>query len=294
VAVYKRTYKVYQGAMTPAWSRFAVLSRYSLSALFDTRLFTAYFVICFLPILIGTAYIYIVHSQTAQYLLNVRLNGAFGINNLWFATFLQIQTGMGFFMVAWAAPGMITRDFANQALQLYFSRPLSRAEYILGKAAVLATLLSCITWIPGLLLFGLQAQLAGNGWGWQNLFLAVAIFVSSWLWIAVISLLALALSVFVRWRIAATGLIVAFIFVLPGFAEAFNFILRTRWGHLLNLGYVIRVVWAHLFRINPRHLGTRFLQEIPLWSAWAAILTTCLVSVLLLNRRLKAREVERR
>jgi ABC-2 type transport system permease protein len=292
MAVYKRTYKVYRGALTPAWSRFGVLTRYSLSTLFDSKLFTAYALLCLLPFLGGIAQIYLTHSSTAQLLLGVRFNG-FRLNNTWFATLLNIQAGFGFIMVAWAAPGMVTRDFANQALQLYFSRPLSRAEYILGKFSVLGILLSCVTWVPLLVLFSLEAQMEGNGWGWSNFYLVGSILVSSWLWIAVISLLALALSVTVKWRIAATGLIIAVFFVLPGFGNVFDHILGTNWGHLINLVYVMQVVWGHLFHTERglRHL----LQEdlVPLWSAWASIVTTCLVSVLLLNRRLKAREVER-
>jgi len=292
MAVYKRRYKVYEGALTPAWSRFAVLTRYSLSSLFSSRLFTGYFFLCSIPLLVGIAYIYGANSAIVQSMLGIRVNGSWGINSSWFATMLQVQTALGFILIAWAAPGMVTQDFANQALQLYFSRPLSRTEYIVGKIAVLALLLSCITWIPGLLLFGLQAGLSGNGWGWDNLFIAGAIFVSSWLWIAVISLLALALSVFVRWRIAATGLVIGVMFVLPGFGEAIDFTLQTYWGKLLNVSYTIRLVWANLFRIHPRSIGV-FRTDVPVWSAWAAILTTCVISVLLLNRRLKAREVVR-
>lgn len=292
MAVYKRRYKIYRGSLTPAWSRFAVLTRYSLGTMFSSRLFTGYFVICFIPLLVGIAYIYVAHSSIAQAIMGVRSNGSWGINNLWFAAMLQAQTGLGFILVAWAAPGMITRDFANQALQLYFSRPLSRTEYILGKFAVLASLLSCITWVPSLFLFGLEAGLESNGWGWNNLYLAGAIVVSSCLWIAVISLVALALSVFVRWRIAATGLIIAVVFVLPGFAHAFNFVLRTSWGDLLSLPLTTRLVFAHLFRIEPRYIGV-FAGDLPLWSAWASILVTCFISVMLLNRRLKAREVVR-
>ena len=293
MAVYKRTYKVYQGARTPVWSRFAVLTRYSLSTLFDSKFFTAYALFCLLPFLGGIAQIYLAHSQTAQLLLGMRFSSVLRVNNNWFATVLNIQAGFGFILVAWAAPGMITRDFANQALQLYFSRPLSRTEYILGKISVLAVLLSCITWIPLLLLFCLEAQMEGHGWGWSNFYLVGSIFVSSWLWIAVISLLALALSVSVKWRIAATGLIIAVFFLLPGFGQVFDNILGTHWGYLINLIYVMQVVWGHLFRIEPHLRHTLQTDLVPLWSAWASIVTACLVSLLLLNRRLKAREVER-
>lgn len=293
MSVYKRTYKVYRGGLTPAWSRFAVLTRYSLSTIFSARLFTAYFVFCFLPLLVGIGYIYVANNSAVQALMGMHVKGSWGIDAEWFAAILQAQTGLGFILVAWCAPGMVTRDFANQALQLYFSRPLSRAEYILGKFSALALLLSCITWIPGLILFGLQAGLAGAGWGWDKLYVLGAIFVSSWLWICVISLLALALSVFVRWRIAATGLILGVFLVLPGFGEAFNFTLRTHWGKLLDLSYSIRLASMVLFRITPQAVGIRFQSDIPLWSAWAAIFAACFISVLLLNRRLKAREVVR-
>lgn len=293
MAVYKRTYKVYSGSLTPAWSRFTVLMRYSLSTIFSARLFTVYFMLCFAPLLVGIGYIYVANNAAVQALVGIHAKGSWGIDAEWFAAMLAAQTGMGFILVAWCAPGMVTRDFANQALQLYFSRPLSRTEYILGKFSALALLLSCITWVPGLILFGLQAGLAGAGWGWDNLYLLGAIFVSSWLWIAVIALLALALSVFVRWRIAATGLILGVFLVLPGFGEAFNFTLQTHWGKLLDLSYSIRLVWTQLFRTTPQSVGIRFQAGIPLWSAWMAIFVACSISVLLLNRRLKAREVVR-
>ena len=50
----------------------------------------------------------------------------------------------------------------------------------------------------------------------------------------------------------------------------------------------------YLFRVPflnaPRH---RNVQELPLWSAWFMLLAVICVCVLLLNRRLKAREVVR-
>ena len=38
---------------------------------------------------------------------------------------------MGFILAVWGGPGMITKDFANHSVQLYLSRPLSRAEYVI-------------------------------------------------------------------------------------------------------------------------------------------------------------------
>jgi ABC-2 type transport system permease protein len=289
MAVYKRTYKAYHGALTPAWSRFTVLSRYGFSTLFQSRPFTAYTVLCFLPFLIGLAFIYVVNNASVQALLNVQFGRTPLINNNWFLAFLTFEAFMSFVLTAWGAPGTISKDFANHGVQLYLSRPLSRVEYLIGKVSVIAALLSCTTWIPALILFLVQAELHGHGWGWDNLWMAGSIFVAATLWIALVSLLSMALAVWVRWRIAATALMLGIFFVLPGFGVAMNAVLRTNWGLLLNLSYVFSAVWAHLFRIQ----GHGRFDLVPLWSAWASILTFCVISLWLLHRRLKAREVER-
>jgi ABC-2 type transport system permease protein len=291
MAVYKRTYKAYSGALTPAWSRFTVLSRYGLATLFDSRPFTAYTVLCFIPFLFGLCYIYVVNNPTAQAILKIGSDRV-TINNIWFLGFLGIETGMGFILAVWGGPGMITKDFANHSVQLYLSRPLSRAEYLFGKVSVLGSLLSCITWIPALILFFVQAQLQGHGWLWQNLWMAGSIVLASILWIAVISLLSMAVSVWVKWRIAASALMLAVFFVLPILGFATNKILRTEWGRMIDLSYVTTVVWSHLFRLTAtnRHGGN--LDAIPLWAAWASLLSVCAFCFWLLDRKLRAREVE--
>jgi ABC-2 type transport system permease protein len=47
-------------------------------------------------------------------------------------------------------------------LQLYLSKPVTRAEYILGKMSILATFLLGITWLPAVLLLLLQIAFSGN------------------------------------------------------------------------------------------------------------------------------------
>src|SRR5215470_558491 len=242
MAVYKRTYKAYQGALTPAWSRFTVLSRYGLGTLFNSRPFTAYAVLCMVPFLCGLVFIYFVHSSTAQLVFGFRFDQAPLINNHWFIGFMAIEAWMGFLLAAWGGPGNITKDFANHSIQLYLSRPLSRAEYLFGKVSVLAALLSCTTWIPALILFLLQASLQGHGWGWDHLWIAEAIVVGAFLGIAIVSLLSMALAVWVRWRIAASALMFGTFFMLPAFGEIFNAVMRTQWGKLINITYVMMAV----------------------------------------------------
>lgn len=51
------------------------------------------------------------------------------------------------------APPLISQDFRSRAFLLYFSRPLTRIQYILGKAATIVLYLSMITLFPALLLY---------------------------------------------------------------------------------------------------------------------------------------------
>src|SRR4029077_338744 len=294
MAVYKRTYKAYHGPLTPAWSRFTVLSRYGLSTLFNSRPFTAYTVLCFIPFLIGLAYIYFVHSTTAQLVLNARMgNGPGTVNNDWFLGFIGIEAAMGFILVAWGGPGMITKDFANHSVQLYLSRPISRTEYLFGKISVLATLLSCTTWIPALMLFFVKAELQGHGWLWENLWLAGSILISCLIWIAMISLVSMAVAVWVKWRIAATALMLGIFFLLPALGAVLDAILRTQWVSLVNFTHVISIVLAHLFRLKVLERPASGFDTVPLWAAWASLLSLCVFCFWLLDRKLQAREVER-
>ena len=293
MAVYKRTYKAYHGPLTPAWSRFTVLSRYGLSTLFNSRPFTAYTVLCFLPFLVGLAYIYIVHSAAAQAVLGIGKTIPGTVNNVWFVSFLAIEAWMGFLLAAWGGPGMITKDFANHSVQLYLSRPISRTEYLFGKVSVLATLLSCTTWIPALLLFFVKAQLQGHGWIWENFWMAGSILLGCLIWIAMISLVSMAVAVWVKWRIAATALMLGIFFLLPALGAILDAILRTHWGALMNFPYMITLVWAHLFRLDAIHRHSSGFDVVPLWAAWTSLLSLCAACFWLLDRKLRAREVER-
>ena len=301
MAVYRRTYQRYDGQLTAQWSRFLILTRYSLTTLFDSRPFTAFVVLCAIPLVLTAAVIYVSHSSIARSLLQMA-GPIIKVDPKFFRQVLLNQGWLAFLITAWAGPGLVAPDLANQALPLYLSRPFSRTEYVLGKMGVLFLLLSAITWLPVLLLFGLQAGLAETGWFKENYWLMGSIFLAGVLWVAVISLLALAISAWVRWRIVATASLFGIFFVGTALAGMINKILNTSWGHLLNLSEVIfGVIWPKLFRVAAdvqvvvHHGRGRYFSPppIPLWQAWMVVLLVCAISLLLLNRRVRAREVVR-
>ncbi len=285
MAVYRRSYRPYSGTLTAEWSRFLVLFRYSRRNLFRSRFLTGLFVLCFFYPIACLAMIYVAHS--ASFLAKLGLPPELiSIDNMFFFHLMSVQGVLAFLMTAFAGPGLISPDLANGALPLYFCRPFSRAEYVLGKSSVLAILLSQITWIPGLILFTVQASFAGAGWAWNNLWIAGSLILGSLIWIAILSLLAMAFSAWVKWRIVAGAMLLAVMFFGAGFAQAVNAVLRIDAGHFFDLGYLMAVVWTSLFQKETE-------LAISPGQAWIAILLYCFVCLWLLMRKVRAYEVVR-
>lgn len=285
MAVYRRSYTSYSGSLTPAWSRFLVLFRYSRKSLFRSKLQTALFVLSFFFPLLCLISIYLAHNLSFL----ERLTGSnrlLQIDNQFFFYFIYVQGVLAFVLTAFSGPGLISPDIANGALPLYFCRPFSRAEYVLGKASVLAILLSQITWIPGLILFAVQGSLAGAAWTWEHLWIAGSIFLSSLIWIAILSLLAMALSAWVKWRVVAGALLLAVMFFGAGFAQAINAVMRIQSGHFFSIVYLMTTVWSSLFRLDNE-------LSITPGEAWTALLLYCAICLALLVRKVRAYEVIR-
>lgn len=283
MAVYRRNYKPYAGRLTPEWSRCLVLFRYSRRNLFRSKFLTGLFVVCFFYPLACLLLIYLAHNASFLQQLGVPA-GVLSIDNKFFFNFISVQGVLAFLLTAFAGPGLISPDLANGALPLYFCRPFSRVEYVLGKSSVLAILLSQITWVPGLILFAMQAGLAGASWTWSNLWIAGSLILSSLIWIAILSLLAMALSAWVKWRIVAGALLLGVMFFGEGLAQAINAVMRTDSGHFFNVAYLMGTVWNSLFQVDSRH-------AIPVAQAWVALLIYCAICLGLIMRKVRAYEV---
>jgi hypothetical protein len=70
-----------------------------------------------------------------------------------------------FMMVAilvFCGAGLISDDLKHNALQLYFSRPLKKSQYFLGKASVVFFFLFIVTLVPGLVFFIMKLIFSGS------------------------------------------------------------------------------------------------------------------------------------
>ena len=164
MAVYEHTYKRYTGQLTPDWSRFLIIPRHAYRDVFKSKLFTAFFALCFIPLLVEAVLIYLHHNVNALAILKVNVRELLPVDASFFLFFVNFQASLAFFVTLLVGPPLVSRDLRNNALPLYLCRPFSRTEYVLGKMSVLLILLSLMTWVPQLLLFLFQAYL--EGWQW--------------------------------------------------------------------------------------------------------------------------------
>ena len=307
MAVYEHLYGAYQGESHTSLSRFLVIPRYAVRDVFKSKLLVTIYILGFIYPLVASILVYLHHNANALALLQINVRELLPIDASFFQTFVQVQGAFAFILTVLVAPPLISRDLSNNALPLYLCRPLSRAEYVLGKMTVVVFLLSLITWIPGLLIFFFQASLAGLSWLWANLWMIQAIFSGSMVWIILLSLLALAVSSLLRWRVVASGAMVGLFFVPSAFGAIINQLFLTRAGNLLSLWATIDSIWRGLFGLFVRQTGhingtinnpiyeRKFfdiaLLEPPLWVSWLVITLVCVVCVWLLSRKVRAYEV---
>jgi ABC-2 type transport system permease protein len=251
MAVYKRGYQRYQGPLANRWARLMVLPRFSWQRLFQQRLIVLLMVVALIWPLLCACFIYLSN--------NVELLAGFGpvfknfikVDGKFFMSFMSTQAFFAVILAALIGPGLIAPDLANNALPLYFSRPLSRTAYSLARLGTLFGVLSFVTWIPGLLLFAIQAGMAEKPWFSENWKIGAGIFAGLALWILLLSLVALAGSAYARMKAVAGGIVLGFFFILSGMATIINGIFRSTWGHILSPTWTTERLWYAMLNLDP-------------------------------------------
>src|SRR5688572_13326056 len=112
-----------------------------------------------------------------------------------FRDFLEQQNFFVFLIAVYVGSGLIAQDRKANALQIYLSKPLTRLDYVAGKAAILALFLIFVTWVPAMLLLVVQILLSGSfAFARANLTLFPSVTLFSLLQVLVVCCAVLALS----------------------------------------------------------------------------------------------------
>ncbi len=287
MAVYKRGYKRYDGQVTGRWTRFLAMPRFAWSRLFQQRIVVGFIVGGMIWPLLCATFIYIANHADIWQGLDVEFMNFVKVDGRFFLIFMNVQAMFAVFLAAVAGPGLIAPDLTNNALPLYFSRPLTRTDYVLAKLTVLVGMLSMITWVPGLALFGMQTGMAGWKWFAGNWKLGLAVFAGFMLWIVLVSLVALTSSAYVKWAKVGGALVLGFFFILAGIGEMVNAIFRVKWGGVLNPSRAMQHIWSAMLNTDFSSAATDLDT-----SACVIALSLMIVFLLLvLERKLRPVEV---
>jgi ABC-2 type transport system permease protein len=251
MAVYKRGYQRYDGPRTGRWTRFTVLPRYAWGRLYQQRLVILLTMLALVWPVLCAGFVYLTNHAELLQGLEAEFRQFIQVDGRFFSIFMYVQAVFAIFLAALAGPGLIAPDLANNALPLYLSRPLTRWSYALARLIVIVGMLSVVTWIPGLILFGLQVALAGGWWFLANWTLGAGMVVGFLLWLLVLSLVAMASSAYVKWRVVAGAVSLAFFFLLAGVAEMIDEVFRVTWGHVLDPAWAVNRVWCSLLGVDP-------------------------------------------
>ena len=290
MSIYKHQYRPYTGKVTSAWSRILVLARYGYAEAAASKITVVLLVVCMIPPVGSLFTIYLANNAAARLLMGNLAPRMLNIDGAFFLSILGAQCWLALALASWIAPRLITLDLVDNALPILLSHPISRLGYVVGKFVALFATLSAVTWVPCLLLFTYQAYSSPVPWAAGHIRVAGGMFLGSLIWIALLSILGLALSSWVKWRVLATGVIFGVILIPAGVGAIVSQVLRTKWGLLLNLPLVIYSLWQRLLGISGQ---VDELRQLPVAAVSAMLALTCCVGALMLNKRIRAREVVR-
>jgi ABC-type transport system involved in multi-copper enzyme maturation permease subunit len=202
-----------------------------------------------------------------------------------FREFLEQQDFFVFVVTIYLGAGLIANDRRANALQIYLSKPLMRAEYIAGKAAVLFTFLMLVTWVPAILLLLVQVMFAGSfAFLKANLFLFPAITVAALLQVMLATFTMLALSSLSKSSRYVGILYAGALFFTAAIDGAMYAITGSSKLSYLSLGANLAQVVDVIFRLTPRYAT-------PWQVSLTVILGLIILSVSVLERRVRGVEV---
>src|SRR6267378_7781326 len=185
--IHDQGYRRYGGEKARKGTGWMVITRAGIRTFFAKRAFLGLLLISWFPFFVRAVQIYAAANLPQAAFLAPTPET--------FRQFLDQQQIFVFFITVYVGAGLIANDRRANALQIYLSKPLTRAEYVFGKLAILMAFLLLITWVPAIMLLIVQILFAGNlTFVRSNLYLVPAITLFSFIEVVMVSTTMLALS----------------------------------------------------------------------------------------------------
>jgi ABC-2 type transport system permease protein len=152
--IHDQGYRRYGGSRASIGRAWQVMTRAGVLNVIAKRQFLALMLFAWAPFVVRAVQIYV--SATFQQASFLAPKGET------FREFLDQQGAFVFFVTIYVGAGLIANDRRANALQLYLSKPMTSAEYIAGKLAILFLFLVSVTFLPAMMLLLTQALFAGS------------------------------------------------------------------------------------------------------------------------------------
>lgn len=272
-------YRHWSGDWTSHPYRWWVITRQGILQLARKKSFLVLMFLSMIPFLVRSIMLYVTVVM-----------GRFSFARLepkFFEDFLSQQMFFTFIITIYAGAGLIANDLKANALQIYFSKAITRRDYMIGKLGVPVFFISLVTLVPALLLFLLAAVFHTSlAFLIQNYWVVASIAGYSAIIIFTNALVILALSALGRSSRFAGINFAAVIF--------FSQIL---YGILFAMLRSTRIAWISLWN-NLRQVGDFLFQNAatyryPTWISLLVLLALMGFCAWIVHRRVQAVEVIR-
>jgi ABC-2 type transport system permease protein len=277
VPIHDQGYRRYTGTRAPHGRSWAVIAKAGVRALVGKRAFLGLLLVSWFPFFVRAVQIYAAANlpQASFLAPDARM----------FRQFLEQQQVFLFFVTVYAGAGLIANDRRANALQIYLSKPLTRAEYVFGKLAVLMTFLLLVSWVPAVVLLIVQIAFSGSlTFFLGNLFLFPAITLFSFIQVLSVSSAMLALSSLSNSSRYVGILYAGLVFFSQAVYGVVYAVTRNSSLSWMSIAFDLNQLGDAIFRLPLRY-------STPVPVAFLAVAALIGVSAFVLERRVKGVEV---
>jgi len=283
----EKGYAHWDGTLAERRYPWGPITRTGIRLAFRKKMFRFFFAGAFLPAFLALGGLYI-SERLEDFKALVQSNRALlRIDPKYFAGFMT-NTAVLFsliFVLVFAASGLIADDLKHNSLQLYFSRPIRKKDYILGKMSVVAFFVLILTAVPYLVLVVFKLIFAGS----FQFFLEYP-----WLPLSVLGYSAL-LTVFFAFYILLlsalsknTRYVIVLIWGTYLFSDALSGILFETFRQRAMILFSLR---ANLQQAGAFLFGQKLPHPVPAVWSFAVLAGICVLAAFVLHRKTRGVEV---
>ena len=279
--IYDQSYHHWEGQLLLNPKTWFVIARNGIRMLWR-RWMIILVIIASIPFLVRATQIYLITGLGLEMMNLGQMARELEINTKFFLKFLSDQTFFIILIVMLSGSSLIARDKQFNALQLYFSKPVSQIDYIFGKLCIIGFFTSLVSLVPALILFLIKIMLEENfNFLTQNYWIPFSI-TGYWLMITLVfGGLILALSALGRGsRFAGIGFFT--IIVVTDIIEAI-------FSNFKNFGIVS--ITSDLRQVGDAMFGQQPSHEFSTLYAFLALVLIIIISYFSLKMKVKGTEV---